>query len=50
LHSVMRYGAMILHGAENYNKITPPCNHGAIAYGVMQYNYNAVRLNAVQID
>jgi hypothetical protein len=48
LHGVMGYGAMVLHDAENCNKIMAPCNHGALAYGAMQYNYGALELGVVQ--
>jgi hypothetical protein len=48
LHGAMGYGAMVLHDAENYNKIMAPCYHGALTYGAMQYNHGALGLGAVQ--
>jgi hypothetical protein len=48
LHGAMGYGAMVLHDAENYNKVMAPCDHGALAYGAMQYNHGALGLDAVQ--
>jgi hypothetical protein len=48
LHGAMRYGAMVLHDAENCNKVMASCDHGALAYGAMQYNHGALRLGAVQ--
>jgi hypothetical protein len=48
LHGAMRYGAMVLHDAENCNKVMAPCDHGALAYGAMQYNHGALELGAVQ--
>jgi hypothetical protein len=41
-------GAMVLHDAENYNKVIAPCDHGALAYGAMQYNHGVLGLGAVQ--
>jgi hypothetical protein len=48
LFGVMGYGVMVLHDAKNYNKVMAPCDHGALAYGAMQYNYGALRLGAIQ--
>jgi hypothetical protein len=48
LHGAMGYGAMVLHDAENCNKVMAPCDHGALAYGAMQYNHGALGLGAVQ--
>jgi hypothetical protein len=48
LHGAMGYGAMVLHNAKNYNKVMAPCDHSALAYGVMQYNYDALGLSIVQ--
>jgi hypothetical protein len=47
LHGVMGYGAMVLHDAENCNKIMAPCD---LANGAMQYHHGALRLGAVQKD
>jgi hypothetical protein len=44
----MGYGAIVLHDAENCNKVMAPCNHGALAYGAMQYIHGALGLGAVQ--
>jgi hypothetical protein len=44
----MGYGAMVLHDAENCNKVMAPCDHGVLANGAMQYNNGALRLGAVQ--
>jgi hypothetical protein len=46
----MGYGVMVLHDAENYNKIMAPCDHGALANGSIQYNHGALKLGAVQKD
>jgi hypothetical protein len=48
LHGAMGYGAMVLHGAENCNKVKASCDHGALACGAMQYNHGALGLGAVQ--
>jgi hypothetical protein len=48
LHGVMGYGAMVLHGAKNCNKVMASCEHGALACGTMQYNHGARGLGAVQ--
>jgi hypothetical protein len=48
LHGAMGYGAMVLHDAENCNKVMAPCDHDALAYGAMQYNHDALMLGAVQ--
>jgi hypothetical protein len=48
LHGTMGYGAMVLHGAENCNKVMAPCYHGALVYGAMQYNHGALGLGVVQ--
>jgi hypothetical protein len=55
LHDAMGYGvmvtlydAMVLHGTENYNKVTASCDHGALTCGSMQCNYGALGLGAVQ--
>jgi hypothetical protein len=48
LHGAMGYGVMVLHDAENYNKVMAPCDHGALANGAMQYNHGALRLGTVQ--
>jgi hypothetical protein len=48
LHGAMGYGAMVLHGAENCNKVMASCDHGALACGAMQYNYGVLGLGAVQ--
>jgi hypothetical protein len=48
LYDTMGYDAMVLHGAENYNKVTASCDHGALACGSMQCNYGALGLDAVQ--
>jgi hypothetical protein len=48
LHDAMGFGAMVLHGAENCNKVMAPCYHGALIYGAMQYNHGALGLGAVQ--
>jgi hypothetical protein len=48
LHGAMGYGAMVLHGAENCNKVMASCDHGVLAYGAMQYNYGALGLGVVQ--
>jgi hypothetical protein len=48
LHVAMGYGAMVLYDAENCNKVMAPCDHGALAYGAMQYNHDALRLGVVQ--
>jgi hypothetical protein len=48
LHGAMGYGAMVLHGAENCNKVMASCDHGALACGAMQYNHGALGLGAVQ--
>jgi hypothetical protein len=45
---VTLHGAMILHDVKNCNKVMAPCDHGALAYGAMQYNYDALGLGAVQ--
>jgi hypothetical protein len=55
LHGTIGYGAMVLHDAENCNKVMAPCDHGALAYGAlaygaMQYNHGALELGAVQKD
>jgi hypothetical protein len=47
LRGVIGYGAMVLHDAENCNKVMTPCNHGALAYGHMRYNHGALGLDAV---
>jgi hypothetical protein len=39
LHGAMGYDAIVLHGAKNYNKVMASCDHGALAYGAMQYNH-----------
>jgi hypothetical protein len=48
LHGAMGYDAMVLYDAENCNKVMTPCDHGALAYGAMQYNHGALGLGAVQ--
>jgi hypothetical protein len=48
LHGAMRYGAMVLHGAKNCNKVMSSYDHGALACGAMQYNHGALGLGAVQ--
>jgi hypothetical protein len=48
LHGAMGYGAMILHGAKNCNKVMASCDHGALACDVMQYKHVARGLGAVQ--
>jgi hypothetical protein len=48
LHGAMGYGVMVLHGAENCNKVTASCDHGALACGAMQYNHGAMGLGVVQ--
>jgi hypothetical protein len=48
LHGAMGYSAMVLHDAENCNKVMAPCDHGALANGAMQYNHGVLRLGAVQ--
>jgi hypothetical protein len=48
LHGAMGYGAMVLHDAENCNKVMAPCDHGVLAYGDMQYNHGGLELDAVQ--
>jgi hypothetical protein len=48
LHGAMGYSAMVLHDAENYNKVMATCDHGALANGAMQYNHGALKLGAVQ--
>jgi hypothetical protein len=48
LHSVTGYGDMVLHGAENCNKVTASCDHGVLACGAMQYNHGAMGLSVVQ--
>jgi hypothetical protein len=48
LHGAMGYGVMVLHAAENCNKVMASCDHGALAYGAMQYNHGALGLGAVQ--
>jgi hypothetical protein len=48
LHGVMGYGVMVLHNAQNCNKVMTPCDHGTLANGAMQYNHGALRLGAVQ--
>jgi hypothetical protein len=50
LHGAMGYGAMVLHGAKNCNKVMASCDHGALAYAAMQYNHGAMGLGAVQKD
>jgi hypothetical protein len=42
LHGAMRYAAMVLHDAKNYNKVIAPCHYSALAYGAMQYNHGAL--------
>jgi hypothetical protein len=44
----MGYGVMVLHGAENCNKVMVLCDHGALACGAMQYNHGALGLGVVQ--
>jgi hypothetical protein len=41
---------MVLHDAENCNKVMASCDHDALANGAMQYNHGALRLGAVQKD
>jgi hypothetical protein len=48
LYGVIGYDAMVLHGAENCNKVTTSCDHDALACGAMQYNHGAMRLGVVQ--
>jgi hypothetical protein len=48
LRGAMGYGAMVLHDAENCNKVMASCNHGVLTYGAMEYNHGALRLGAVQ--
>jgi hypothetical protein len=48
LHGAMGYGAMVLHDAKTCNKVMAPCDHGALAYGAMQYNHSALGLGVVQ--
>jgi hypothetical protein len=48
LHGAIGYGAMVLHGAKNYNKVTASCDHGTLACGAMQYNHGVLGLGAVQ--
>jgi hypothetical protein len=48
LHGAMGYTAMVLYDTENCNKVMAPCDHGALAYGAMQYNHSALGLSAVQ--
>jgi hypothetical protein len=48
LHGAMGYGAMVLHGAKNCNKVMMSCDHGALACGAMQYNHGVLGLGAVQ--
>jgi hypothetical protein len=48
LYDAMGYDAIVLHGAENYNKVTASCDHGALTCGSMQCNYGALRLGAVR--
>jgi hypothetical protein len=42
------HGAMVLHYAENCNKVMAPYDHGVLAYGAMQYKHGALGLGAVQ--
>jgi hypothetical protein len=42
------YNAMVLHGIENYIKVTASCDQGALAYDIIQYNHDALRLDTVQ--
>jgi hypothetical protein len=48
LHGAMGYGAMVLHGVKNCNKVMASCDHGVLACGAMQYNHGALGLGAVQ--
>jgi hypothetical protein len=45
---VTLHGAMVLHDAENCNKVMAPCNHGALAYDAVQYNHGALGLGVIQ--
>jgi hypothetical protein len=48
LHGVMGYVVMVLHGIKNCNNVTASCDHGALAWGAMQYNHGVLGLGAVQ--
>jgi hypothetical protein len=48
LYGVLGYGDIVLHDAENCNKITALCDHGILAYDIIQYNHGALRLDAVR--
>jgi hypothetical protein len=47
LHGAMGYSAMVLHDAENYNKVMAPCDHGALAYGAMRPWRPSLRRHAI---